>query len=98
MEHTRLLILGATVSGIALARARGSECALVEEGMLPGSEYVAGMNMAPCRGEALGAGARALLDECRAGGLVNAAGEIHLPPIQAMLARRLKDSGARVRL
>lgn len=98
MEHTRLLILGATVSGIALARARGSECALVEEGMLPGSEYVAGMNMAPYRGEALGAGARALLDECRAGGLVNAAGEIHLPPIQAMLARRLKDSGARVRL
>ena len=66
--------------------------------MLPGSEYVAGMNMAPYRGEALGAGARALLDECRAGGLVNAAGEIHLPPIQAMLARRLKDSGAQVRL
>ena len=98
MEHTRLLILGATVSAVALACARGSECVLVEEGMLPGSEYVAGMNMAPCRGEATGAGARALLDECRAGSLVNAAGEIHLPPIQAMLARRLKDSGAKVHL
>lgn len=97
-ERVQTLILGATVSGIALACALGKRCALVEQNMQLGAEYIAGMNLKPYGGEPLSGEAQAFFEECRADGAVDAQGRLHLSGVQAILARRLVRAEAQVRL
>lgn len=98
MNKIKLLVAGATVSGVALACERAEGCLLVEQGMLLGAEYLAGMNAKPYAGEPLGAQAGKLLAECRALDLLGEGGEVHLPPVQGLLANRLQEAGVRTLL
>lgn len=63
-----------------------------------GAEFIAGMNLKPYGGEPLSAGTQDFFEECRAAGVAGAQGRLHLPAVQAILARRLTGAGAQVRL
>ncbi|MEG0766105.1 MAG: hypothetical protein RR482_00170 [Clostridia bacterium] len=97
MQHLQILVIGASVAGIAIAVARPRETLVMESGMLFGAEFIAALQINPHAFPSFAyAEARALREECCARGLLNARGEYHMPPLHALLARRLYDSGAQV--
>ncbi len=98
MQAMPIAVLGATAAGIGAALARPEETVLLESGMLLAPEYVASLNIRRFQKPSGRDQAMGLYAQCQSLGLLDAAGHPHVFPLPSLLAQRLLDSNADVRL
>lgn len=98
MQTKSIAVLGATAAGIGAALARPEDVVLLEEGMLLAPEYVASLNIRPFHKPAAQGLAGDLYDQCLGLGLLDEVGRPHVFPLPSLLAQRLLESEADVRL
>ncbi|GHU75506.1 hypothetical protein AGMMS49992_19660 [Clostridia bacterium] len=99
MELVPAAVLGSSAAGIAFTIAHADTTALLDDGGLLASEFIAAMNVRPRRPDPNWcAETKSIWEECAQLGVVGDKGCIHASPITSMLAERLINHHADVRL
>lgn len=95
MKHISQLVIGASVLGSGAAVAAEKDSAVIEPGIVPGSEFVQAFRH---RKANTPSGASAILyNDMKKRNLISEDGKMHLFPVSGILASYLKASGACVR-
>ena len=95
MKHISQLVIGASVLGSGAAVAAEKDSAVIEPGIVPGSEFVQAFRH---RKANTPSGASAILyNDMKKRNLISEDGRMHLFPVSGILASYLKASGACVR-
>jgi len=99
MKSIPILILGATMEGIAIAVSAPNKTLIVERSMMLGSDFITSMNIKPCRMQGLKSKkAVEFRDDLIRRNLLNDKGQYHAPRISSALANLISINNVNIML